>query len=275
MDKYRGYGIRLQFYYQSLGQLKKCWPDGADQTLLSNTSQIYFGVNDLATAEHVSSRLGEETIVVESGGSSRGTSSQTSRNGAEMSLGRTSNSNDNWQQLAHKLLKPDEVMALSPRTAITFTPGCRPIRTTLLRYYEEKGLTRPRSRFVVAVKTLACSLLAVLSGAVMVLFVSVAIGSFSNVKSDAGFLRGVEGHGWGWAQESRAGHLGRGEAARDAWGGRTWPGSFQWRRVHPIWTGRYTKDAKEVGMKMDGVQTADGGVHGKHEPQQEHGGREM
>ena len=37
----------------------------------------------------------------------------------------------------------------------------------------------------------------------------------------------------------------------------------------------YTKDAKEVGMKMDGVQTADGGVHGKHEPQQEHGGREM
>ena len=24
----RGYGVRLQFYYQSLGQLKKCWPDG-------------------------------------------------------------------------------------------------------------------------------------------------------------------------------------------------------------------------------------------------------
>lgn len=43
----------------------------------------------------------------------------------------------------------------------------------------------------------------------------------------------------------------------------------------PYGPGAYTKDAKEVGMKMDGVQTADGGVHGKHEPQQEHGGREM
>src|SRR5271154_1942994 len=40
VDKYRGYGVRLQFYYQSVGQLKKCWPDGADQTLLSNTTQI-------------------------------------------------------------------------------------------------------------------------------------------------------------------------------------------------------------------------------------------
>ena len=30
---------------------------------------------------------------------------------------------DNWQQQARKLLKPEEVMALSPSTAITFAPG--------------------------------------------------------------------------------------------------------------------------------------------------------
>ncbi|MBC7818250.1 MAG: type IV secretory system conjugative DNA transfer family protein, partial [Planctomycetaceae bacterium] len=36
VDKFRGFGIRLQFYYQSLGQLKKCFPNGQDQTLLSN-----------------------------------------------------------------------------------------------------------------------------------------------------------------------------------------------------------------------------------------------
>ena len=35
VDKYRGYGIRLQFYYQSLGQLKKCWPKDEGLTLLS------------------------------------------------------------------------------------------------------------------------------------------------------------------------------------------------------------------------------------------------
>src|SRR5262245_57292922 len=68
LDKYRAYGVRLQLYYQSVGQLKKCWPEGGDQTLLSNTTQVFFGVNDLQTAEYVSNLLGEETIVVESGG---------------------------------------------------------------------------------------------------------------------------------------------------------------------------------------------------------------
>ena len=47
VDKYRAYGVRLQFFYQSIGQLKSCFPTDQGQTLLSNTSQVYFGVNDL------------------------------------------------------------------------------------------------------------------------------------------------------------------------------------------------------------------------------------
>ncbi|MGC8641896.1 MAG: type IV secretory system conjugative DNA transfer family protein, partial [Isosphaeraceae bacterium] len=45
IDQYRGYGIRLFLYYQSLGQLKKCFPDDQGQTLLSNTTQVFFGTN--------------------------------------------------------------------------------------------------------------------------------------------------------------------------------------------------------------------------------------
>jgi type IV secretion system protein VirD4 len=138
VDKYRGYGVRLQFYYQSLGQLKKCFPEGQEQTLLSNVSQVFFGVNELQTAEYVSNRLGEETIVVRSGGTSSGTSRSWQETGSQGSSGRNAGSNDNWQQHARKLLKPEEVIALSPRTAITFTPGVRPVWTHLLRYYEEK-----------------------------------------------------------------------------------------------------------------------------------------
>jgi hypothetical protein len=41
VDKYRGYGVRLQFYFQSVSQLRKCFPDGQDQTLLSNVSQVF------------------------------------------------------------------------------------------------------------------------------------------------------------------------------------------------------------------------------------------
>ena len=137
VDKYRGYGVRMQFYYQSLGQLKKCWPEGQDQTLLSNTSQIFFGVNDPQTAEYVSNRLGEETIVVDSGGTSKGSSFQASNPDSGTSRGTNWNDNDNWAQQARKLLKPEEVMALDQRVAITFTPGIPPLATRLVRYYEE------------------------------------------------------------------------------------------------------------------------------------------
>ena len=56
----RGHGIRLHFSFQSLGQLEKCFPKGEGQTFLGNTSQIFFGVNDNATAEWVSNRLGKK-----------------------------------------------------------------------------------------------------------------------------------------------------------------------------------------------------------------------
>ena len=31
--------------YQSVSQLKKCFPEGQEQTLLSNVSQVFFGIN--------------------------------------------------------------------------------------------------------------------------------------------------------------------------------------------------------------------------------------
>ncbi len=140
VDKFRGYGVRLQLYYQSLGQLKRCWPDGQDQTLLSNTTQVFFGVNDQQTAEYVSNRLGEETIIVESGGTSTGTTRQPSQQGVTYS--HSTNTSSNWQQHNRKLLKPEEVAALPERVAITFTPGVPPIWTRLVRYYE-KGFGLP------------------------------------------------------------------------------------------------------------------------------------
>jgi type IV secretion system protein VirD4 len=139
----RGYGIRTQWYLQSMAQLKKCFPDGQDQTLLSNTTQVFFGVNDYPTAEYVANRLGESTLLVESGGTSTGRSRQLPDYGGHASTSYSVNSSTNWQQHGRKLLKPEEVLALDERTAITFTPGIRPIRTTLVRYYE-KGFRKTR-----------------------------------------------------------------------------------------------------------------------------------
>ena len=136
LDKLRGYGVRLLFFYQSVSQLKKCFPDGQDQVVLGNVSQVFFGTMELSTAEYVSNRLGEQTIVVSSGGMSTGTSHQMSSKG-DGSTTHSRNASDNWAQLGRKLLKPEEVLALDKRIAITFTPGVPPIWTTLVRYYEE------------------------------------------------------------------------------------------------------------------------------------------
>ena len=158
VDKYRGYGVRLTFIYQSLGQLRKCFPEGQDQTLLSNVTQVFFGVNDPQTAEYISNRLGDETIVVDSGGTSRGTSTQNSPRDFNSSRGTSWNSNSNWAQQARKLLKPEEVMSLSPGTAITFAPAVPPIATRLIRYYEGRPDSL-RRRFGQGLRVAALALL--------------------------------------------------------------------------------------------------------------------
>ncbi|QDT53857.1 Conjugal transfer protein TraG [Caulifigura coniformis] len=178
LDKYRSYGVRLQFYYQSLGQLRKCFPEGQDQTLLSNTSQIYFGVNDTSTADLVSQRLGDETIVLNSGGTSSGTTRQhTGGCHPSDSISYSSNTNSNWQFQARRLLKPEEVIALPPRMAITFTPGVSPVCTTLTPYHEERSLRRRGfvGRAVAALRMFALSLICFLLSLVMAGFVTLFV----------------------------------------------------------------------------------------------------
>ena len=161
VDKYRGYGVRLLFLYQSLGQLKKCWPEGGEQTLLSNVTSVFFGVNDNLTADYVSARLGEFTQVVTSGGTGTGTSRQASQGGQGGSESHSWSASDNWSQAGRKLLKPEEVMALDPRVAVTFTPGVPPVATWLVRYYDADFNTPRRGvglvrAFIDAACLLAC-----------------------------------------------------------------------------------------------------------------------
>jgi type IV secretion system protein VirD4 len=91
--------------------------------------------------------------------------------GSAPSTSYSSNENENWAQQARKLLKPEEVMALSERTAITFTPGVPPIWTTLVRYYE-KGFRTPGriGRLWATAKTFAAS------AAILLLALGLAVG---------------------------------------------------------------------------------------------------
>jgi len=182
LDKYRGYGVRLQLFYQSLGQLKRCWPEGQDQTLLANTTQMYFAVSDNETAKYVSDRLGEATEVVTSGGTSYGTSSSSGQQGGK-STSYSQNENHNWQQLGRKLLKPEEVLTLSERVAITFIPGCYPVWTTLVRYYETS--VKGSGWFWAAVRALAESVALLIAAGLLAL-------ALTQIASDRGVMPGLQ-----------------------------------------------------------------------------------
>lgn len=147
LAQYRSFGVRIQLYYQSIAQLKKSWPQEQDQTVLGVCTQIFFGVNDYQTAEYVSNRLGEFTQVVTSGGTSGGTSRSTSEHGPA-SHSYSQNWSENWQQAGRRLLKPEEVLAQPALTALTFSDGKPPIRTKIVRYFEDPHFgRRPMRRF--------------------------------------------------------------------------------------------------------------------------------
>jgi hypothetical protein len=64
--------------------------------------------------------------------------------------------NDNWSLTVRRLLQPSEIAALSPRIAITFAAGIRPIISWPKRYYETSAFQRvgSPSRIFSAVKML-------------------------------------------------------------------------------------------------------------------------
>ncbi len=125
IDKGRAYDIELLLVYQDRGQLKVCFPKDEGQILLSNTSQVYFGTNSYDTAEEISRRCGDHTVVAESGSRGSGTSvqKQISRHGGTSV---STNSNANWNQVSRRLLKPEEVIGLDERIAITFALASPP-----------------------------------------------------------------------------------------------------------------------------------------------------
>ena len=138
---YRGYGVSLCMLWQSMGQLKPCFPEDEGRTLLGNCTCAFFGTNDLETAKHISERGGKGTIVMASGGSNTGWSrsgTSSSQGGGSSTRGVSGGQNDNWQYHGRELLTVDEVLATDPRIAFVLVPGMRPVWTTLCRHDEPR-----------------------------------------------------------------------------------------------------------------------------------------
>ena len=95
----RGMGIRLWLFFQSLEQLKKCFGDNAGTVLDNLATQQYFSINSYETAEAMSKRIGDETIVIRTEGDNRGTSTPTGGDGKNPGS-RSSGSNTTLSEIA-------------------------------------------------------------------------------------------------------------------------------------------------------------------------------
>jgi|SRR5579884_3263431 len=162
----RGFNMKVTAIFQSMAQLKKLFPPGQEGVLLANASLLFFAVNEVEDAKYVASRLGEETIIVQDWGTSDSESEQPSGQGGRSKSYSRSRSL-NFRQVGRQLLKPEEVIGLHPRVALTFTPGRPPIWTWLTRYYEKDfgaptGLSPAKMIFDTACLFLSSAMLAAL-----------------------------------------------------------------------------------------------------------------
>jgi type IV secretion system protein VirD4 len=130
----RGYGIRLWFFWQSLGQLTKCFGDRAPVFLDNIDTQIYFGINGYESAEAVSKRLGDATITSES--YNRTTGQSQSYGGKGQDGGNTSTGTSvTLSEMGRRLLKPEEIMCLPADQAVIFHRNLPPIYAGLAHYF--------------------------------------------------------------------------------------------------------------------------------------------
>ena len=116
----RGMGVRLWFFFQSVGQLTKCFGDRASVFLDNIDMQQFFGVNALETAEVISKKTGDCTVVNHSrqGGTSW---SQPTGGAVGQNQGQNSgNTGFSVSELGRPLIHPDEVMRLPEDTAVIF-----------------------------------------------------------------------------------------------------------------------------------------------------------
>jgi type IV secretion system protein VirD4 len=140
----RGTGIRVWLFVQSLDQMTKCFGEHAETVLDAISTQQYFALSSLGTADSVSRRLGVATVV----GMSQGSNSGRSREYGIKAGGSSYSDGSSIQYSEHErpLLRPEEVLTLPDHLGVVFHRNHAPILVRLIRYYSDKSFRWRRWR---------------------------------------------------------------------------------------------------------------------------------
>lgn len=134
---FRGQGLRMAFFFQSLGQLSKVFKE-RQAVLLDNCETIWFGTQSLESAQRVSQMCGEQTIVVEGAGESHSTQEQSQQPFPQ----RGSSWSRDYKVQARALLKVEEVLALPGTEMVCFLKNLPPLLCRRIAYYSDPYFRR-------------------------------------------------------------------------------------------------------------------------------------
>ena len=187
VELYRGWGLRLFFFFQSSDQVSKCFGEHAATFLDNIDTQITFGQNNASSAELLQKRLGTETIVIESQQTGTSNSQQTggmpgSKEGGQL----TTSSNLTASETGKPLMRLEDILQMEG-TAIITHRSQRPILARLVPYFSDEFMALTVGPPRLGPRAFAAAGVLMLSGMVLAAGTALAIPGAGRNGPPAGF----------------------------------------------------------------------------------------
>ncbi len=140
LTKGRGYGIRTNFYFQSVHQIQEVFPEHLAQVFREQMSvEQFLEVSNYETAKEISQWIGQTTVRVGNASYTSGWSRSDSQSlHASHTWGTSGSTTHGYQKAGRALLQPEELLQLPSDVTIVLKPQCPPILARKLKSYLQK-----------------------------------------------------------------------------------------------------------------------------------------
>lgn len=132
MTLLRGYGVRLWLLVQDLAQVRATYGPRTDSLLANAAVFQAFGTNDVQTAEYLSRRTGQTTVLSASENRSTGESFHR----AILPTHQRGEAHSSTES-GRPLLTPDEILRLDPEQELLFLAGAEPLLVDRVNYLRD------------------------------------------------------------------------------------------------------------------------------------------
>lgn len=137
LTKGRAFGIRTNFYWQSVHQIRDVFPEHQAQVFREQMSfEQFLEISNYESAKEISQWIGQTTVRVPSWSQTHGwSSSETNGQQHSRTGGSSSSATQSWQKTGRALIQPEELLQLPKEFTVILKPQCPPILARKLMSY--------------------------------------------------------------------------------------------------------------------------------------------